>query len=169
MSYVNTQISLLQVQFSRHYLFLIGCMPSVKTRLSLVGVSQICSPYSAKLCCHSFVIIRISRLFQYKYRNLIISCEWWLQSLWSIDMLDVEHESTCIITIKLHVERNKRFYSVSSGNNLCSFFAKIYLGRALIQEFLSWRISYYDMKCRTDNVMSEHHLSFYVACCNSCF
>ena len=49
MSYVNTQISLLEVKFSRIYSSLIGCMSSVKTRLALVGVSQICSPQSAQL------------------------------------------------------------------------------------------------------------------------
>jgi len=63
MSYVNTQISLFQVKFSRHFSSLIGCMSSVKTRLALVGVSQICSPYSSQWSCHSFVITRISRLF----------------------------------------------------------------------------------------------------------
>jgi len=36
-------------------------------------------------------------------------------------------------------------------------FAKIYLGRTLIHEFLSWRILHYDMKCSTDKVMGEHH------------
>jgi len=66
MSYVNTQISLLEVKFSRIYSSLIGCMSSVKTRLALVGVSQICSPYSAQLSCHSFISIRSSRLFQNK-------------------------------------------------------------------------------------------------------
>jgi len=66
MSYVNTHTSLFQVQFSRHYSSLIGCMSSVKTRLALVGISQICSPHSAQLNCHSYVIIRISRLFQNK-------------------------------------------------------------------------------------------------------
>jgi len=49
------------------------------------------------------------------------------------------------------------FYSVSSGNNRCLFFANIFLVRALIHEFLSWRISYYDLKCITDKVMGEHH------------
>jgi len=89
MSYVNTQISLLQVKFSRHYSSLIGCMSSIKTRLALVEVSQISSPYSAQLSCYSFVIVRISRLFQNIWTNLIISCEWWLQSLWSINMLEL--------------------------------------------------------------------------------
>jgi len=65
-SYVNIQISLIQVKFSRHNSSLIGCMTSVKTRLALVEVSQICSPYSAQLSCNSFVIVRISRLFQNK-------------------------------------------------------------------------------------------------------
>ena len=37
------------------------------------------------------------------------------------------------------------------------YFAKIYLGRALKHEFLSWCISHYDMKCSTDNVMGEHN------------
>ena len=78
-------------------------------------------------------------------------------------MLEVEQESKhdlmrhMHITIKLHVEHNKIFYSVNSGNNWCSFFAKTYLGRALIPEFLTWRISSYDIKCSTDNVMGEHH------------
>ena len=31
-----------------------------------------------------------------------------------------------------------------------------------IHEFLSWRISNGDKKCSTDNVMAEHHYSFYV-------
>jgi len=75
---------------------------------------------------------------------------------------------TCIIMIKLLVERHKKLYSASSGNNWCPFFAKIYLGRALIHEFLSWCIPYYDMKCSTDNEMGEYHYSFYVVCCNSC-
>jgi len=63
MSYVNTQISLLQLKFSRYYSYLIGCISSVKTRLASVGVSQVYSPYSAHFGGHSFVIIRISRLF----------------------------------------------------------------------------------------------------------
>ena len=54
MTDVNTQISLLQVQFSRHYLSLIGCMSSVKTLLALGGVSQVSSPYSAQLICYYF-------------------------------------------------------------------------------------------------------------------
>jgi len=33
-------------------------------------------------------------------------------------------------------------------------FEKIYLGQDLINEILSWRISYYDTKCSTDNVIS---------------
>ena len=39
------------------------------------------------------------------------------------------------ITIKLQVEHNKTFYSVNSGNNWCSFFAKIYLGELLYRKF----------------------------------
>jgi len=46
MSYENTLISVLQVEFFRQYSSLIGCMSSVKTRLDSVGVSQVCSPYS---------------------------------------------------------------------------------------------------------------------------
>jgi len=38
MSYLNTQISLLQGKFFRHYLSLIVCMTSVKTSLAVVGV-----------------------------------------------------------------------------------------------------------------------------------
>jgi len=72
-------------------------------------------------------------------------------------LMEHRYAGTCIITIKLNVERNKTFYSVNSVNKWCLFFAKIYLGRALIQEFLSWRISYYDIKYSTDNVMGEHH------------
>jgi len=49
MSDINTQISLLQVEFTWHYLSLIGCMLSVRTILVSVGVSQVCSPYSAQL------------------------------------------------------------------------------------------------------------------------
>jgi len=94
MSHVNTQISLHQVEFSRHFSYQIGCMSSVKTLLVSVGVSQVCSPYSAQLRCYSFVSIRISWLFENKETNLIISCEWCLQSLFSIDLLEVEHEST---------------------------------------------------------------------------
>jgi len=66
MSDVNTQISLLHVEFSRHYLSLIGCISNFKTLLASVGVSQVCSPNSAQLICYSFVIIRISWLFQNK-------------------------------------------------------------------------------------------------------
>jgi len=51
MSYENTQISLHQVEFSRQYMSLIGCMSSVKTRLASVGLSHVCSPYSAQLSC----------------------------------------------------------------------------------------------------------------------
>jgi len=66
MSYVKTQISLLQVEFSRHYSSLIGCMSFVKTLVASVEVTQVCSPYSAQLSCYSFVNIRISRLFENK-------------------------------------------------------------------------------------------------------
>jgi len=64
MSDVNKHISLFEVQFSRHLSSLIGCMSSVKTRLSSVRLSQVCSPYSAQSRCYSFVIIRISSLFE---------------------------------------------------------------------------------------------------------
>jgi len=66
MSYVNKQILLLQVKFSRYYSSRIGCMSSVKTRLAFVGVNQIYSPYSGQLICHSLVIVRISRLLKKK-------------------------------------------------------------------------------------------------------
>jgi len=148
MSEVNTQISLLQVELSMHYSSLIGCMSRIKTRLASVGVSQVCSPCSVQLSCYSFVIIRISRLFENKKTNLIISCEWLLHSLLSTKVQNIWC-GTCIITIKLLIERLKAFYSVISSNNLCSFSVKIYLVRALIHEFLSWRITYYDMKCST--------------------
>jgi len=39
-------------------------MSSVKKRLASVTLSQVCSPYSAQLRFYSFVIIRISRLFE---------------------------------------------------------------------------------------------------------
>jgi len=68
-SYLNTQISLLQVKFSRHYSSLIGCVSRVKTRLASVGVVQICSPYSAQLSSHSFVIIRIKK-FSRTYKRI---------------------------------------------------------------------------------------------------
>ena len=55
---LNTQISLLQVEFSRHYLSLIGCISRVKTPFASVVVSQVCSPYSAQLSFYSFVSIR---------------------------------------------------------------------------------------------------------------
>jgi len=93
MSDVNAQISLFQVEFSRHYLSLIGCMLSVKTLLVSVGVSQVFRPYTLQLSCYSFVSIRISWIFEKKYTNFIFSCEWWLQSLLSIDKLEFEHES----------------------------------------------------------------------------
>jgi len=32
--------------------------------------------------------------FREEISNLVISCEWWLQYLLSIDQLEVEHEST---------------------------------------------------------------------------
>ena len=51
----------------------------------------------------------------------------------------------------------KRFIQLTQVIIGVHSFAKIYLCRDLIQEFLSWRISYYDMKCSTDNVMGEHH------------
>jgi len=148
MSEVNTQISLLQVELSMHYSSLIGCMSRIKTRLASVGVSEVCCPCSVELSCYSFVIIRISRLFENKKTNLIISCEWLLHSLLSTKVQNIWC-GTCIITIKLLIERLKAFYSVISSNNLCSFSVKIYLVRALIHEFLSWRITYYDMKCST--------------------
>jgi len=148
MSEVNTQISLLQVELSMHYSSLIGCMSRIKTRLASVGVIQFCSPCSVQLSCYSFVIILISRLFENKNTNLIISCEWLLHSLLSTKVQNIWC-GTCIITIKLLIERLKAFYSVISSNNLCSFSVKIYLVRALIHEFLSWRITYYDMKCST--------------------
>ena len=148
MSEVNTQISLLQVELSMHYSSLIGCMSRIKTRLASVGVSQFCSPCSVQLSCYSFVIILISRLFENKNTNLIISCEWLLHSLLSTKVQNIWC-GTCIITIKLLIESLKAFYSVISSNNLCSFSVKIYLVRALIHEFLSWRITYYDMKCST--------------------
>jgi len=66
MSHANTQISLLQVEFFRHYLSLFGCMSSVKTLLASVGVCQVYSPYSAQLSCYSFVSIRISWVFENK-------------------------------------------------------------------------------------------------------
>jgi len=47
---------------------------------------------------------------------------------------------------------------------ICVHFLQIYLCRALIHEFLSWRNSYYEMKFSTNNVMGEHHYSFYVVC-----
>jgi len=59
MSDANTQISLLHVEFSRHFSYQIGCMSSVTTLLASVVVSQVCSPYSAHLRYYSFVIIRI--------------------------------------------------------------------------------------------------------------
>jgi len=43
---------------------------------------------------------------------------------------------TWINTMKLHVELNKGFYSVGSGNNWCSFSAKIELCRNPMHEFL---------------------------------
>ena len=148
MSEVNTQISLLQVELSMHYSSLIGCMSRIKTRLASVGVSQFCSPCSVQLSCYSFVIILISRLFENKKTNLIISCEWLLHSLLSTKVQNIWC-GTCIITIKLLIERLKAFYSVISSNNLCSFSVKIYLVRDLIHEFLSRCITYYDMKCST--------------------
>jgi hypothetical protein len=69
MSDVNTQISLLQVEFSMHSSSLIGCMSCVKTRLASFGVGQVCSPYSSQLSCYSFVIIRISILLEHINEN----------------------------------------------------------------------------------------------------
>ena len=42
---------------------------------------------------------------------------------------------TRIDTIKLLVERHKAFYSVGLGNNWCSIFANMDIGRALIHDF----------------------------------
>jgi len=98
MSDVNTQISLLQVELSMHYSSLVGCMSRIKTRLASVWGSQVCIPYSVMLSCYSFVIIRISRLFENKETNLIISCEWLLHSLLSTKVQNIWC-GTCIITI----------------------------------------------------------------------
>jgi len=35
--------------------------------------------------------------------------------------------------------------------------------------FFSWRYSYYEMKCSTENLKGENNSSLYVACCKSCF
>jgi len=113
MSDVNTQISLLHVDFSRHYLSLFGCMSSVKTLLFLVGLRQVCSPYSAQLRCYSFVSIRISWLFKKKYTNLVISCEWCLQSLLSIDQLEVEHES--FLYVVAPGEESGNYYEIAQA------------------------------------------------------
>jgi len=52
MSNVNKQKSLLQVRkFSRHYSPQNGCMSIVKKRVASVGVSQVCSPFTAHLSC----------------------------------------------------------------------------------------------------------------------
>ena len=103
-----------------------------------VRLSQVCSPYSAQLTCYSFVITWISRLFENIYTNLIISWEWWLQSLWSIDMLNVEHESTkiwwdtWIIIIKLRVERHKCFIQL----------VKVTIGVNLFPRFIYFELLY---------------------------
>jgi len=66
MSYVHTQISLLQVEFSRYYSSLIGWISKCQNTSSFGCSKSSCSPYSAQLSCYSFVIIRISRLFENK-------------------------------------------------------------------------------------------------------
>jgi len=77
MSDVNTQISLLHVDFSRNYLSLMGCMWSVKKLLLSVGLRQVCSPYSAQLSCYSFVSTRISWLWIWSFRaNGVFSLYW---------------------------------------------------------------------------------------------
>jgi len=112
MSGVNTQISLLHVDFSRHYLSLIGCMWSVKTLLFSVGVSQVCSPYSWQLCCYSFVSIRISWLLEKKYTNLIIG-ESHVCSSFSVQL---RQKTFVIIRISSLVESHIfRLTSIKSG------------------------------------------------------
>jgi len=61
MSDVNKQISLLQVEFSRHYLSLIDCMWGVKTLLDSVALSQVCSA--------TFSTVKL--LFFRKYTNFM--------------------------------------------------------------------------------------------------
>jgi len=64
-------------------------MSSIKTLLASVGVSHVCSPYSAQLSCYSFLIIRISRLLG---TNKGISsfranggfCFYWAQICWML-------------------------------------------------------------------------------------
>ena len=76
---------------------------------------------------------------------------------------------TRIDNIKLLVERRKAFYSVGLGNNWCSVSAKMYIGLALIHEFLSRSNSNYEIKFRIGTLMGENHYSFYVVFCNPSF
>jgi len=176
MSDVNTQISLFQVEFSRHYLSLIGCISSVKTLLVSVGVSQVCSP----------LFSTVKLLFFRKYKNFMTFREevyefdhfvrmvssvfiahrsagcWERKYVW----FDLEYVSTLLSYISKFI---KALYSVRSGNNWCSISSKIDIVRVLIHEFLSTSNSYYEMKCCTVNLMGEHHYPFYVDCCNPCF
>jgi len=60
MADVHTQISLLQVEFSKNFSSQIDCISRVKTLPVSVGVSRDSIQYSAQLSSYSFVIIRIS-------------------------------------------------------------------------------------------------------------
>jgi len=59
MSDLYTQISLLQLEFFKHFSSQIDCLSSVKTLLLSAGVSRESSPYSAQLSSYSFLVIRI--------------------------------------------------------------------------------------------------------------
>jgi len=165
MSDVNTKISLFHVEFSRYCLWSAVCC--VKTLLASVGVSQVCSPYSAQLCCYSFVTIRISWLFENNRRIWSFRANsgfslYWAKICWKVcTKVPMIWFGSCINTIKLLFERHKAFYSVGSSNNCCLISEKIDISRALIHEFLSRSNSYYEMKLSTGNMMGEHLYSFY--------
>jgi len=123
MSGVNTHISLIQVYFSRHYLFLIGCMSRVKTLLASVGLGQVCSPYSAQLSCHSMIwfgtCINTIKLIVERHKAFysVGSSNNWCSISTNIDIFRV--------LIHKFLNRSKSYYEIKCRT--CSLMANITL------------------------------------------
>ena len=169
---VNTQLSLFQVEFSRNVSSQIGYMSCQNTSCFVCSKASLQNIFSTfkQLFVRNYTIFMTFReqINEFDYSMRMLASIFIQQSFRArkYQSFDVAHASTLLSYLSNVIKGFIQLAQVIIGVH---FLQRQNFVERQYTIFFSWRISYYEMNCSTDNLMGEHHYSFYVVCRNSCF
>ena len=126
---------------------------------------HVCIPYSGQRGCFQRTNKRISS-FGWKGVLILYSAQICCSLSTKVQLFDLSHVSTLLSYISNVIKDFIKLAQLIIRDHYQQRQTQV---ERQYTNFFSWRNSYYEMKCSTDNLKGENNFSFYVVCRKSCF